>query len=475
VSATDLPRVAIVGRPNVGKSSLFNRLVRARRAIVDDRPGVTRDRVVARAEHAGRAFLCIDTGGFFAEPADPGTLAAAVRAQALAAVEEAHVVICLFDATAGLVPADRELARLLAQSHRPVLWVVNKVDTPARELLLSDFYAIGAERVIPVSAEHARGLDALRDAIVAALPPAVHVEEAAAGGTRLALVGRPNVGKSSLLNRLLGTPRVIVAPEPGTTRDAVDTSLVVDGVPYVLIDTAGIRRRARVDDRLERHGAVRALGALARADVALVVLDAAEGMTDQDARIVARAWDAGRAVILLANKWDALPPERRDPEGFCRALAAERPAFARLPVLCVSARTGEGLGELFPLIARVDAAYGRTLPTAALNRALAAAVAATPPPSPRGRALRFFYAAQVGRRPPEVVVFTNAPAAVPSAYLRYLGTRLREAFGLEGVPLRIVLRARHEGRVSAGPGRGSGRRSRRSSAQARAGVRAPRR
>jgi len=475
VNATDLPRVAIVGRPNVGKSSLFNRLVGARRAIVDDRPGVTRDRVVARAEHAGRAFLCIDTGGFFAEPADPGTLAAAVRAQALAAVEEADVVVCLFDATAGLLPADRELARLLARSRRPVLWVVNKVDTQARELLLSDFYALGAERLLAVSAEHGRGLEGLRDAIVAALPPSAPTEEAAAGGTRLALVGRPNVGKSSLLNRLLGAPRVIVAPEAGTTRDAVDTPLVVDSIPYVLVDTAGIRRRARIEDRLERHGAVRALGALARADVALVVLDAAEGMTDQDARIVARAWEAGRAVVLLANKWDTLPPERRDPEAFRRALATERPAFAHLPVLCVSARTGEGLGDLFPLVARVDAAYGRTLPTAALNRALAAAVAATPPPSPRGRALRFFYAAQVGRRPPEVVVFTNAPAAVPPAYLRYLGTRLREAFGLEGVPLRIVLRARHEAAVSAAPGRGSGRRSRRSSARARAGGPAPRR
>ncbi|HLK12003.1 MAG TPA: ribosome biogenesis GTPase Der [Candidatus Binatia bacterium] len=474
MTAAGPPRVALVGRPNVGKSTLFNRLVRARRAIVDDTPGVTRDRVVAPAEHGGRSFLCVDTGGFFAEPADPGTLAAAVRAQALAAVEEADVVVCVFDVTAGLAPADREMARLLARSGRPVLWVVNKVDTPAREALLSDFYAVGVERLLPVSGEHGRGLEALRDAIVAALPPA-GAPAGAAPGTRLALVGRPNVGKSSLLNRLLGAERVIVAPQAGTTRDAVDTPLVVAGVPYVLVDTAGIRRRARVEDRVERHGAVRALGALARADVALVVLDAAEGMTDQDARIVARAWEAGRAVVLVANKWDTVPATRRDAAAFRRTLAEQRPAFARLPLLCVSARTGEGLADLFRLVARVDAAHARTLPTAALNRALAAAVAATPPPSPGGRALRFFYATQVGRRPPAVVVFTNAPAAVPPAYVRYLTARLSEAFRLDGVPLRLTLRARREGALSATPGRGSGRRTPRSSARARAGGPAPRR
>ena len=443
--AAGVPLVAIVGRPNVGKSTLFNRLVRARRAIVDDVPGVTRDRIVAPAEHAGRQFLCVDTGGFATDaPRDPSTLAARVREQTLRAVTEADCVVCVFDAAAGLLPEERDLVRLLGRSGKPVAFVVNKVDTPARERLLADFYAAGVDRLLAVSAAHARGLEALRDAIVGMLPPP---GAAAAGtpGTRLAIVGRPNVGKSSLLNRLLGDERSIVTAEPGTTRDAIDTPLTVEGRPYVLIDTAGIRRRARTREALERHGAVRAIGTLARADLALVLLDAAEGMTDQDARIVARAREAGRGTILLANKWDAVPAERRDATTFRRALAELRPAFADLPLLCVSARTGEGLGELFPLVARVERAYDTVLPTAELNRALQAAVEAQAPPSVGGRPVRLFYATQTGRRPPEVTVFASAPEGVPTSYARYLAARLARTFGLVGVPLRLVFRARPRG------------------------------
>jgi GTP-binding protein len=473
--ASDLPVVALVGRPNVGKSTLFNRLVRARRAIVDDIPGVTRDRVVAPATHEGRVFLCVDTGGFLAEaPADPAALSSLVRAQTLTAVEEADVIVCVFDAAAGFAPADRETARLLARSGKPIVWVVNKVDTPARDGLLYDFYTAGVEGLLPVSSAHGRGVDDLRDAIVGALPGG-GAGATGAPGPRLALLGRPNVGKSSLLNRLLGQERAIVAPEAGTTRDAVDTPITVDGVPYMLIDTAGIRRRTRVEDPLERHGAVRALGTLARADVALVVLDAAQGMTDQDTRIVARAWDAGRAVVVLANKWDTLPPRGRDPEDFRRALVASRPAFATLPVLAVSARTGEGLGRVFPVVREVADAHARSIPTAALNRALADATAATPPPSPGGRALRFFYAAQTGRRPPEVVVFANAPGAVPPAYARYLVNRLSETFGLAGVPLRLRFRPRRPEASSERPRRGSAPRTPRSARPGRGSASARRR
>ena len=440
--AAGVPVVAIVGRPNAGKSTLFNRLVRARRAIVDDVPGVTRDRIVAPAEHAGRRFLCVDTGGFATGARrDASTLAARVREQTLRAVAEAECVLCVFDAQAGLIPEDRELVRLLGRSGKPVAFVVNKVDTPARERLLADFYAAGIDRLLPVSAAHGRGLEALRDAIVAMLPP---LGSAAAGtpGTRLAIVGRPNVGKSSLLNRLLGDERAIVTAEPGTTRDAIDTPLAVGGRPYVLIDTAGIRRRARTREPLERHGAVRAIGTLARADLALVVLDATEGMTDQDARIAARARAAGRGAILLANKWDAVPAERRDATTFRRALAELRPAFADLPLLCVSARTGEGLGELFRLVARVERAYDAVLPTAELNRALQAAVEAQAPPGIGGRPARLFYATQTGRRPPEVTVFASAPEGVPTSYARYLTARIARTFELVGVPLRLVFRAR---------------------------------
>jgi GTP-binding protein len=431
-----LPIVAIVGRPNVGKSTLFNRLVRARRAIVDDVPGVTRDRIVAPAAHGGRAFLCVDTGGLTEERADPRALTSQVRAQALRAIDEADCIVCVVDGPAGLTPIDRETVRLVRRSGKPLVLAVNKVDSPAREALLHDFHAAGTERLLAVSAAHGRGITALKDTLVSVLPSAAAIRGDEATPTRLALLGRPNVGKSSLLNRLLGEERAIVAPEPGTTRDPIDMPLVVHGRPYVLIDTAGIRRRARVRDPLERHGAVRALGTLTRTDLALVVLDAAEGMTDQDARVVSAAWEAGRGVVLLANKWDAVVPARHDRTAFQRALRGAYPAFGDLPLVCISARTGEGLADIFPAVARVERAYRAVLPTPALNRALRGAVAAHAPPSPRGRPLRLLYATQTGERPPAVTVFGNAPT-VPRAYARYLEARLGDAFGLVGVPLRL--------------------------------------
>ena len=437
-----LPIVAIVGRPNVGKSTLFNRVVRARRAIVDDMPGVTRDRVTARAEYEGRAFLCTDTGGFEAElPRDPAALSARVREQTLRALDGADCIVGLFDGKAGLTPADREMVRLLARSDKPVLFAVNKIDAPERANLLYEFYAAGVPALLPLSAAHNRGMGDLLDAIVAALPEGPTPARADAG-TRLAFIGRPNVGKSSLLNRLIGEERVLVSPEAGTTRDAVDTPITAGGVPYVLIDTAGIRKQGRVTNPLERHGAVRALGTLTRTDLALIVLDAADGITDQDARIVGRAWEAGRGVVLLANKWDTLPAERRRPEAFRRALAAHRPAFASLPLVCVSAKTGEGLDGLFPVVARVARGYNAELATPALNRALKSAVEATRPPSPGGRALRLFYAAQTAQRPPQVTIFASAPRLIPAAYTRYLTTKLSAAFRLTGVPLRLRYRSR---------------------------------
>jgi GTP-binding protein len=354
------------------------------------------------------------------------------------------------------------------------VWAVNKIDTPGRDALLHDFHAAGAGPLLAVSATHGRGLAELLDAVVAALPAGGEAVDERRGGTRLALVGRPNVGKSSLLNRLVGAERAIVAPEPGTTRDAIDTPVTVDGRPYVLIDTAGIRRRGKVHEPLERHGAVRALGMLARADLVLVVLDAAEGLTDQDARLVGRAWEAGRGVVLVANKWDLVPPGARDARAFRERLAAAHPGLARLPLVCVSARTGEGLDALFPAVARVERGYAADLPTPALNRGLAAAVEATPPPSPGGRALRFFYAAQTGRRPPRVAVFVSRPDLVPPAYARYLTARLADAFTLVGVPLRLELRARRPP-ATAPRRRGTSARGRRSSAPTGGAARSRRR
>jgi GTP-binding protein len=468
-----LPVVALVGRPNAGKSTLFNRIVRARRAIVDDAPGVTRDRVVARAEHAGRVFLCVDTGGFLADrPRDAAALAARVRAQALAAVAEADCVVCVLDGAAGLAPADRDTVRLLARAGKPVLFAVNKIDTAGREPQAAEFYAAGMDRVFPVSAAHGRGLGALLDAVVEQLPAGSAVDEPP--GTRLALLGRPNVGKSSLLNRLLGTDHALVAPEAGTTRDAVDTPVRIDGRPFVLIDTAGIRRRGRGNDALERHGAVRALGMIDRSDLALFVLDATLGLTDQDARLIGRAWEAGRGVIVLANKWDLTSGRQRDVRTFRRALQAGHPGFAALPVLCVSARTGEGLDGLYGVLAEVERGYRVSMPTPALNRVLRAAVDAHAPPSPEGRPVRLFYATQTASGPPEVTVFASAPERVPAAYARYLRTRFSEAFGLVGVPLRVRFRARREAAGVTTP-RGSGARARRSSPPRSAAARARRR
>ena len=475
--AEGLPRVAIVGRPNVGKSTLFNRLVGQRRAIVDDAPGVTRDPVSARTTHAGRTFLCIDTGGI--SPSGPlakTSIADAVRAQALAAIAQADCIVCVLDGEAGLVPDDRGLVRLLTRSERPVIYVVNKLDTAARDDYVADFFAAGVPSLLPVSAAHNRGLDTLRDAIVATLPPTPEVA-AMPRAPRLALIGRPNVGKSSLLNRLLGAERNIVAPQAGTTRDTLDEPIAANGTPYILIYTAGIRRQTRGHEPLERHGAVRALGTLERADIVLVVLDAADGVTDQDARLIERAASAGRGIILLANKWDTVPAGRRQRADFERVLASKRPTLGDLPLLAVSAHTGEGLDRLFPLVARVERAYSAVIPTAALNRQLRTAVDThSPPTDRRGRAVRLFYATQIGQRPPAITIFSSAPGALPASYLRYLSKALSADFGLIGVPLRLQLRSRTASKTpSAGQARRTRAPERRSSRPIGAGGRSRRR
>jgi GTPase len=472
-----MPVVAIVGRPNVGKSTLFNRIVGSRRAIVDDAPGVTRDRIVAPATYEDRTFLCVDTGGFHAEnPRDAADIEAQVRGQALAAIEEASAIVCIVDGHAGLSPVDHDTVRLLERSRKPVFVAVNKIDGPARDELVHDFHALGVDRLFPISSAHNRGIYDLLDAVVAALP--AHEVAAPEEGTRLALVGRPNVGKSSLLNRLLGMERTLVSPRPGTTRDAIDTPVVANGRPYVLIDTAGIRRRSRVESQLERHGAVRALGTLERADIALVVLDASEGMTDQDARIVGRALEAGRGVVLLANKWDLLGGGERDVKRFRERVRGLNPGFADLPILCVSASTGEGLEALFNQVVRVEAGYRTTVGTPVLNRTLGAAVTAHQPPSVHGgRPVRLYYATQTSTAPPQFTIFTNAPGSIPPEYTRYLGKRFAAAFGIVGVPVRIVYRPRRapEAAASGRPRRGTGARSGRSSRPRTGSARARRR
>lgn len=458
-----MPVVAIVGRPNVGKSALFNRIVGARRAIVDDVPGVTRDRLVAPATHGERRFLCIDTGGFYAEDGrGESVMSARVRRAALQAVEDADVLVCVVDGQAGLLPDDAALVRLLGRTGKAVVLAVNKIDVPTQDVLPLEFHRLGATALVPTSAAHNRGIDALLGEVVARLPETAAPPSGTEGLTRVALVGRPNVGKSSLLNRLAGGELALVSEEPGTTRDVVDTTIHIGDRPYVFVDTAGVRRQGRVTDRLERHGAVRALAALERADVVLVVLDATQGLTDQDARLTGRALEARRGVVLVANKWDLVHGAARSAAALRDTITRVHPGLATLPVVPVSAATGEGVDHLTATLRRVDRCYDRALQTAALNRALQTAVAAHAPPAARGRAVRLFYATQTGRRPPEVTVFASDPTALGAAYRRYLVNHLTQTFAMTGVPLRLVCRRRHPPReVSRGPVPGNAGRGRR--------------
>lgn len=439
-----LPVVAIMGRPNAGKSTLFNRLVHAQRAIVDRRPGVTRDRNMSRAEWNGRGFLLVDTGGF--EDADASTLAESVRAQSVRAAADADVVIALLDGREGLSPADRDLVQQLRQLRKPVLYAVNKLDTPALDNEAAEFFALGLDEVFPVSAAHGRGIDALMERVVQLLPvpetTAASAAREAARPVALAIVGRPNVGKSSLLNRLVGFERAIVDATPGTTRDAIDTPFVYAGRPYLLLDTAGIRRRPRVQEQLERSSVVRALRALDRAEIAILVIDATEGITEQDARISGYASERGRALLLVINKWDAVPREQRSCDHFLGEVHRQYPTLAHAPALFLSARTGAGVDAVFPALEKLIAVHRKEVRTVELNAVLGQATAAQAPASVQGKRPRFFYATQTGTAPPVITIFTSAPELVQSAYERYLANSFREAFGLHGTPLRLRFRPR---------------------------------
>jgi GTP-binding protein len=436
-----MPTVAIVGRPNVGKSTLFNRLARSQRAMVDSQPGVTRDRNVTRARWDSTEFLLVDTGGF--EDADHSPLAAAVRFQSALAAAEADAVIAVFDGREGLNPIDRELVQQLRTLRKPVFYAVNKLDTPAHDDAAAEFFTLGLTEVFPISVAHGRGMAELMERVVAQLPLSA-AETAEGSAITLALVGRPNAGKSSLLNRVVGYERAIVDATPGTTRDAVDTPFEHDGQHYVLVDTAGIRRRPRVHEHLERASVARALRALERAEVALLLIDATEGMTDQDARIAGYAWERGRALLLVINKWDAVARERRDRTTFQARIAEQYATLADVPCVFASALTGQGVQTIFPALQRLVAAHRAQMRTVELNDVLGTATRAQAPASVRGKPPRFFYATQTGSAPPEITIFTSAPECVQTAYARYLANQFREAFHLYGTPLRLHFRARRK-------------------------------
>jgi GTPase len=501
-----LPVVAIVGRPNVGKSTLFNRIVGERVAIVEDRARTTRDRLYDVAEWNGRRFIVIDTGGLESRPGDP--IEERVQEQAKLAIDEADVILFLTDAQAGLTPADHEANELLRTAAAPVLLAVNKADNPKRELEAAEFHQLGWEDTHTISAVHGRGVADLLDAVVWALPAESEQElerkrreaeeevaaqegwlelaaagESAAGEesaeeaafviddrpARICIVGRPNVGKSSLLNSLLGEERLIVSDIPGTTRDAIDLQLEWAGRSLRLVDTAGIRRRGRVASgpAAERFATLRALKAASRSDVAVLIVDAVDGLTAQDAHVAGYVTEEGVGLVIAINKWDLVEKTGTTFDEYRAAIVREAPFLHFVPVVSISARTGQRVSRVLELALEVAAERRRRVPTGTLNALLREATFRQQPPMVRGRRPKFLYATQASIEPPTFVLFASDAAHVHFSYRRYLENRIREAFGYEGAPIRLVLRERQRDsfdrprrrgrptRAKARPGRGS--------------------
>ncbi len=431
--------VALVGRPNVGKSTLFNRLLGQRKAIVEDFPGVTRDRHYAEVTRFKKPFLLIDTGGF--EPASSDRLLSQMREQSQLAVEEADIILYVMDVKDGLTASDVEIASMLRKVDKPVLYLVNKVDGEKQETAATEFYSLGIEEFLTLSAEHGRGINDLVENLEALLPEEYASDEQVTE-VRMALIGRPNVGKSSLVNRLLGYERVVANPVAGTTRDSIDTPFTYNDHRYVLIDTAGIRRKGKVTVALEKYSAITSLKAMDRAHVVLMVLDAEEGVTDQDLAVAGYAYEKGRALILIVNKWDI--PEKDD-QTMGKFVEEVRRRFKFLPfapLLFVSALTGQRVNKIMPKVEEVAEEFNRRITTGQLNQGLEEFVAKHSPAMVAGRQTKFYYAAQSAVRPPSFVIFTNRPGDIHFSYQRYLINCFREKFNFNQVPIRLQFKGR---------------------------------
>jgi GTP-binding protein len=442
-----LPVLALVGRPNVGKSTIFNRLIGERKAIVDDLPGVTRDRNYGEANWYGKRFLLVDMGGF--EPNPETELKKQIQEQGRLAIEEADAILFLFDGKEGLNPVERDAVEQLRSVNKPVFFAVNKIDTKSKESRLYEFYALGLEEIFPLSAEHGLGLSELMDRIVESFPSQEDDGEGEDGGERarplsLAIVGRPNVGKSTLVNHLLGRERSVVSSTPGTTRDAVDSPFTWAGERYTLVDTAGIRRKARIADRLERYSIIRALGSVDRGDLVIHLLDGPEGVTSQDAQILAYAFRRGKGLILAVNKWDLLGRDQRNTRSYSDAVYRKLSFIDFAPLIFISALEGQGFQKMMEAVEQVTRSYQRHIQTSRLNQVLGELVKKHPPPVYKGRGVKFFYATQTAVRPPSFTLFVNVPEGVTEDYRRYLIRQLRPALGLESSPIRLLLRARRE-------------------------------
>lgn len=432
-----LPIVAVVGRPNVGKSTLFNRVIGRRLAIVDDQPGVTRDRNFAPADWAGRHFLIVDTGGVIEESDRP--MDRLVREQAEAAIAEADVLVLVADGKEGLHPLDQKVAEMLRSSGKPVVLAVNKMDNLPRDMAHHEFWQLGLGDPHPVSSGSGKGSGDLLDAIIEVLPDA-EPEPDDPTRIRIAVVGKPNVGKSSLVNRLFGEDRVVVSDQAGTTRDPVDTAMSYHGRTLVFVDTAGLRRQSRVKENLEYYSYLRTERVVREADVCLMLLDSTESLSHQDLRIMEQAWEAGAGIVVIMNKWDLVEKDERTADQIVKEMRARAPFLQWVPFLFASALTGQRVRKALDLIIEVEEQRQRRIDTAEVNAVLGRIVGRQPPPHSRGRPVKLRYATQVSVGPPTFVVFGNLPQEVPPHYIRYIHNGFRDAWSFSGTPIRIFLR-----------------------------------
>jgi GTP-binding protein len=438
--------VALIGRPNVGKSTLFNRITKSRKALVDTSPGVTRDRQYERVDWEQSTFILVDTGGIEAEDraADAKDIMAGnIREQTLQAVAEADVLLFLLDGREGVTPTDFDVTQLLRKIDKPVYYVVNKIDGEELEpSLLPAFYELGVEQLWPISAEHGYGVRSLLDDLAAALPEREQSSLQPADSIRIAFFGRPNVGKSSLINRLLGEERMVVSDIPGTTRDSIDTLLTAKNKNYLLIDTAGIRRKGKVKEKLEKFSIIKALGALERCDLALILIDAEEGITEQDTKVIGYTQEQGRGCILIVNKWDLVKGDSREQKKIMAELAMATQFVGFAPILTLSALTGTGIKKLLPTIDAVYEQFCKTFPTNRLNRILQDAVDSHPPALHRGRRIKLLYTTQITSQPPTFAIVANYPKEIHFSYHRYLVNTFRKELGLDKTPVKVVFRER---------------------------------
>lgn len=437
------PIVAIVGRPNVGKSTLFNIFANSRISIVEDTPGVTRDRLYAEGDWLDNQFMMVDTGGI--EIMNSDAIAVSIRQQAEIAIKEADVILFVCDARSGIVQEDADVARILRKSGKPIVLAVNKADSPKQELNVYEFYNLGLGEPFPISAANHLGIGDLLDAVVAKFPQnKAGVFDNDEDQIKVALIGRPNVGKSSIFNSLVGQERSIVSDVAGTTRDAIDTPVVHNGQKYLFIDTAGMRRKGKIDEPIEKYSIIRSLRAVDRSDVVLMVIDAVDGVTEQDKKIAGYAHEAGKGIVIVVNKWDAYEKDENSTLRYTETLRKELIFMQYAPVVYVSALTKQRIHRLPEVINYVAEQNAMRVATSVLNQVIADAVAINPPPTEKGQRLKILYATQVKIKPPTFVIFVNEPEIMHFSYQRYLENKLREAFGFEGTPLSMIIRGKKE-------------------------------